>query len=189
MSTPATPDTLVTLMNRNSHPRLTEPGPDAEQLELILRSAMRAPDHGRLRPWRFVVIAGDRREDLGLCFQESLYLRGVTDEAQLAKALAAPMRAPMIIAGLLHAAAHEKISRDEQGHAVAAALHAAQLAADAQGFGCVWRTGGYATDPHVIEALGGAVNDQVIGFLYVGTREGPSKVLPDESIESLVSYF
>ena len=48
---------------------------------------------------------------------------------------------------------------------------------------------GYATDPHVIEALGGAVNDQVIGFLYVGTREGPSKVLPDESIESLVSYF
>ena len=99
------------------------------------------------------------------------------------------MRAPMIIAGLLHAAEHEKISRDEQGHAVAAALHAAQLAADAQGFGCVWRTGGYATDPHVIEALGGEVNDQVIGFLYVGTREGPSKVLPDESIESLVSYF
>ena len=189
MSNLAIPDTLATLLNRNSHPRLTEPGPDSEQLSWILRSAMRAPDHGRLRPWRFVVITGDRREALGHCFQESLRLRGVTDEAQLAKALAAPMRAPVVIAGMLHAVAHEKISRDEQGHAVAAALHGAQLAADALGFGCVWRTGGYATDPHVVEALGGAAADQVIGFLYVGTREGPSKVLPEEPIESLVSYF
>ena len=188
MSTPATPDTLVTLISRNSHPRLTEPGPDAEQLELILRSAMRAPDHGRLPMALCRDCRRPARSPRSLLSRE-LVPAGVTDEAQLAKALAAPMRAPMIIAGLLHAAEHEKISRDEQGHAVAAALHAAQLAADAQGFGCVWRTGGYATDPHVIEALGGAVNDQVIGFLYVGTREGPSKVLPDESIESLVSYF
>ena len=189
MSIPQIPETLDTLLNRNSHPRLTEPGPDKEQLNLILRSAMRAPDHGRLRPWRFVVISGDRREALGRCFNESLKLRGVSDEGQLAKALSAPLRAPVVIAGLLHAVVHEKISRDEQGHAVAAALHGAQLAADALGFGCVWRTGGYATDPHVVEALGGATDDQVIGFLYVGTREGPSKVLPEESVESLVHYF
>ena len=183
------PDTLDTLLNRNSHPRMTDPGPNAEQLSVILRVASRAPDHGRLRPWRFVVITGDRREALGRCFQESLQLRGVTDDASLAKALTAPMRAPVVIAGLLHAVAHEKISRDEQGHAVAASLYAAQLAADALGFGCVWRTGGYATDPHVVTALGGAVDDQVIGFLYLGTREGPSKILPEESLESLVSYF
>ena len=114
MSTPQISETLDTLLNRNSHPRLTEPGPDSEQLNLILRSAMRAPDHGRLRPWRFVVISGDRREALGRCFHESLQLRGVSDEAQLAKALSAPLRAPVVIAGLLHAVAHEKISRDEQ---------------------------------------------------------------------------
>ena len=68
-------------------------------------------------------------------------------------------------------------------------LCAAQLAADALGFGCVWRTGGYATDPHVVEALGGDPGDQVIGFLYIGTRDGPSKLIPEESLESLVSYF
>ena len=45
------------------------------------------------------------------------------------------------------------------------------------------------TDPHVVETLGGASDDQVIGFLYVGTREGPSKKLPEDPIESLVSYF
>jgi len=180
---------LDTLLNRNSHPRLTEPGPDADQLQTILQAALRAPDHGRLRPWRFVVIAGDRRAVLGECFQHSLKLKGVTDDAQLKKALNAPLRAPLVLAGLLRAVDHKKISRDEQGHAVAAALHAAQLAADALGFGCVWRTGGYATDPQVVEALGADPADQVIGFLYVGTRDGPSKLLSDEPLESFVSYF
>ena len=117
------------------------------------------------------MISGDRRAALGECFHQSLKLKGVTDEAQLTKALNAPLRAPLVLAGLLHAVDHEKIPRDEQGHAVAASLHAAQLAADALGFGCVWRTGGYATDPHVVEALGGNPGDQVIGFLYIGTRD------------------
>ena len=180
---------IETLLNRNSHPRLVAPGPDEAELETILRAAMRAPDHGRLRPWRFVVIAGDRRELLGQCFRDSLVIRGISDEAQLTKALNAPFRAPLVLAGLLHPVAHEKISRDEQGHAVAAALHAAQLAADALGYGCVWRTGGYATDPNVVEALGGDVGDEVIGFLYLGTREGPSKLLPEVPLESFVRYF
>ena len=181
--------TLDTLLHRNSHPRLIDPGPDADQLQTILQAALRAPDHGRLRPWRFVVVTGDRRAVLGECFQHSLVLKGITDEAQLTKAANAPLRAPLALAGRVHAVAHEKIPRDEQAHAVAASLHAAQLAADALGFGCVWRTGGYATDPHVVEALGGDPGDQVIGFLYIGTRDGPSKLIPEESLESLVSYF
>ena len=53
----------------------------------------------------------------------------------------------------------------------------------------MWRTGGYATDPWVIESLGGAVDDQVIGFLYLGTREGPQKVLTVEPLDTFVSYF
>ena len=66
---------LDTLLNRNSHPRLTEPGPDADQLQTILQAAVRAPDHGRLRPWRYVVISGDRRAALGECFHQSLKLK------------------------------------------------------------------------------------------------------------------
>ena len=108
MSTPATPDTLVTLINRNSSPALNGARPRCPAIgaDFALRYASTRPRP--LAPRRFVVIAGDRREALGGCFQESLYLRGVTDEAQLAKALAAPMRAPMIIAGLLHAAGTKK---------------------------------------------------------------------------------
>jgi nitroreductase len=101
--------TLDTLLHRNSHPRLTDPGPDADQLQTILQAALRAPDHGRLRPWRFVVITGDRRAVLGECFQRSLVLKGITDAAQLTKAENAPLRAPLVLAGLLHAVAHEKV--------------------------------------------------------------------------------
>ncbi|MDG2461014.1 MAG: nitroreductase family protein [Luminiphilus sp.] len=182
-------DVIDTLLNRNSHARLTEPGPDEEALSLILRAAARAPDHGRLRPWRFVVVLGERRAVLGQCFAQCLTINGISDPARLEKAANAPLRAPLIIAGLVHAVPHDKISREEQGHAVAAALHGAQLAAESLGFGCIWRTGGYATDPLVIEALGGAPGDQVVGFLYLGTREGPSKLLPDEPLEAVTHYF
>jgi len=99
------------------------------------------------------------------------------------------IRAPVIIVGLLHTVAHPKIAREEQAHAVAAALSAAQLAAESLGIGSMWRTGAYATDPLVIESLGGAADDQVIGFLYLGTREGPQKVLTVEPLDTFVSYF
>ncbi len=180
---------IDTLLNRNSHARLVDPGPDAGELNTILQAASRAPDHGRLRPWRFVVVAGDRRQALGEVFMKSLRLRGIDDPAKLEKATNAPLRAPLIIVGLLHAVAHPKIAREEQAHAVAAALAAAQLAAESLGIGSMWRTGGYATDPTVIKSLGGAVDDQVIGFLYLGTREGPRKMVPIEPLETFVSHF
>ena len=84
---------IETLLERNSHARLVEPGPEPEALNTILRAALRAPDHGRLRPWRYVVIQGERREALGQCFVQSLAMRGITDPAQLKKAASAPLRA------------------------------------------------------------------------------------------------
>ena len=89
---------LELLTDRVSHSALGLPGPTPDQITDIVRAGMRAPDHGLLRPWHFVVIEGDRREQLGTVLQNSLRLRGVTDESQLAKALKAPQRAPTIIA-------------------------------------------------------------------------------------------
>ena len=87
---------IDTLLNRNSHARLVDPGPDAAELNTILQAALRAPDHGRLRPWRFVVVAGDRRQALGDVFVRSLRLKGVDDPAKLEKAANAPLRAPLV---------------------------------------------------------------------------------------------
>lgn len=181
---------LTALHGRNSHGRLQEPGPDAEALDNMLRAALRAPDHGHLRPWRFVVIEGERRAALGEIFEQSLLLaQPHATDAERNKARQAPLRAPVIVAGLLHQVEHSKIPRVEQVASVAAALHGLQLAAEAQGFGAMWRTGGYARDPHVIAALGGRPSDEVIGFVYLGTRTGPSKPLPDVAVEDFVRHF
>lgn len=177
------------LLKRNSHARLVDPGPSSAQWQTILQAALRAPDHGHLRPWRFLIVEGDRRAALGEVFLQAAALNGVQDEALLAKAEKAPLRAPAILAGLLNHQSHAKISREEQGRAVAAALYGAQLAAESMGFGVIWRTGGYATDPQVVTALGGAPGDEVVGFLYIGTREGPSKVLPETPVETFSQHF
>jgi len=182
-------DVLQALTERVSHGSLQAPGPSADEIELMTRAALRAPDHALLRPWRFVVIEGGRRGDLGVVFHESLRLRGVTDEAQLAKALKALLRAPLIIAIMLDYKAHPKVDRNEQVGSAAAATYAMSLAANALGYGAMWRTGQYATDPHIVEALGGSAQDEVIGFLYVGTRKGPSKNLPELDPEDFLTHF
>ena len=58
-------DVMQFLQGRNSSPRLMEPAPSAREMEDIFRAAVRAPDHAWLRPWRFITIAGQRREDFG----------------------------------------------------------------------------------------------------------------------------
>lgn len=181
---------LEALHTRNSHPRLTAPGPDKNALEQILKAGLRAPDHGRLRPWHFLVIEGERREALGDIFAHALQLaNAAATEADLKKARNAPLRAPLIIAGMLKPEAHPKIPRVEQAAAVASALYGMLLAAEALGFAGIWRTGSFARDPHVIASLGGGGGDEVMGFLYLGTPEGAYKPLAAEDIADFVSYF
>ena len=182
-------DVLTTLTERVSHGSLEAPGPTADEIELITRAALRAPDHALLRPWRFIAVEGDRREALGVVLHESLRLRGVTDEAQLAKALKAPLRAPLIVAIMLDYKVHPKVDRTEQVGSSAAATYAMSLAANSLGYGTMWRTGQYATDPHVVETLGGSPQDEVIGFLYVGTQKGPSKNLPELDPSDFLTHF
>lgn len=181
---------IEVLHKRNSQARLTEPGPEGAALEQILRAGLRAPDHGRLRPWHFVVVTGGRREHLGAIFEQALLLRCPdADPSERHRALAAPMRAPVIIAGLLKHKPNDNVPRVEQVGAVASALHGMLLATQALGFGGVWRTGAYARDPLVINALGGEPGDEVIGFLYLGTPSGPAKPIPDADLAKHVSYF
>jgi nitroreductase len=181
---------LHTLQNRNSHPRLTAPAPSSDELEQILLAGLRAPDHGRLRPWEFVAVSGDRRQTLGEIFERSLLMtKPEATAAEREKARNAPLRAPLVIAGLLKPKVHPKVPRVEQVASVACALHGMLLATESLGYGGVWRTGNYARDPSVIAALGGDPGDEVIGFLYIGTREGESKPLPEETVSSYFRHY
>jgi nitroreductase len=168
-------DALDLLLNRVSVTRLADPAPNAAQLDLIFRAALRAPDHGQLRPWRFLTVQGDARERLGEVFVEALGLR----QPDAAEVL-------VVIARVLP---HPKIPDSEQVLAAACAAHGVLLAAHAQGLGAVWRTGEFAYDRHVAQQLGLAENEQVLGFIYLGTPEGNLRTPPELDPRSFVNQW
>ena len=89
---------LQLLLERSSNPRLTTPAPTPEQQELLFKAALRAPDHGQIRPWRFLVIEGQGLTELGELYAKALLEDNPdTSSAQLTRARNMPMRAPIII--------------------------------------------------------------------------------------------
>jgi nitroreductase len=176
-------DAITALHARRSHPVLTDPAPGADDLRVILSAAAAAPDHGRHRPWRFVIIAGPGREAFGDvlagAYRRSCAERGQEpDPATGERERAKPMRAPAIIAVACAAGADEKVPRQERLAATAAAVQNLLVAATALGYGAMWRTGAPARDQHVKTALGFAGDDDIIGFVYLGTIPADQKPSP-----------
>ena len=183
-------ETLQHLHTRNSAPRLIEPGPDTVALQHMFTAALRAPDHAWLQPWRFLVVAGEEREQLGQVFLRALLTSSPdADEAARLKAGNAPLRAPLIIVVICRLSDHPKVPHQEQILSAGCAAQALLLAAEAQDFAGIWRTGSYAEDPVVAAALGLAEAEQIIGFLYFGSRDGRRKPLPERKVDNYVSYW
>jgi nitroreductase len=158
---------------------LREPAPGDAALERILTAGACAPDHGKLRPWRFIVIRGQARERLGEVFAAALRKRQPdAPEAALEQERTRPLRAPLLIGVAAAIAQHPKIPEIEQILSTAAAAQNMLLAAHAQGFGAKWLTGANAYDEHVKGALGLAPDDRLIGFLYLGTVDGSPPAIP-----------
>ncbi|HSC85466.1 MAG TPA: nitroreductase [Pseudomonas sp.] len=170
---------LDLLLNRVSVGRLLEPAPDAAQRELLFRAALRAPDHGQLRPWRFLTVEGAARARLGELFATALAAGNpeVKPEA-LDKARAMPLRAPLLVVVIARISAHPKVPEQEQLLAVGCAAQGILLAAHAQGFGAMWRTGELCYDARVRDGLGLEANERIVGFVYLGSVEGERRVPP-----------
>ena len=161
------------LLTRRSARTLTEPAPDDAALDLILRSATRAPDHGRLRPWRFVVIRGSARTRFGELLARHLQRAQPQASAEaLERERLKALRAPLVVAIAARCNSAVKIPVIEQMLSAGAAAHAMMLAAAALGFDAMWKTGGAAYDSAVITELGLTSADAVVGFLYFGTGTG-----------------
>ncbi|CBJ81570.1 putative NADH oxidase/flavin reductase [Xenorhabdus bovienii str. Jollieti] len=180
---------LELLLNRRSASRLTTPAPEGNELEYILAAGMRAPDHGALRPWHFVVMQGEGIDKFSKLLEKSAIENALGQEVE-EKARNAPYRAPMVITVIAKVVENTKIPAWEQVVAAGCAVHAMQMAAVAQGFGGIWRSGSWTEDPVVKAGLGCGENDKIVGFLYLGTPvlKAPEKVaLPD--LTNFVSYF
>ena len=177
-------DRLQFLQERNSAPRLTEPGPSADELNEMLACALRSPDHAWLHPWRFLSVTGDRRQAMGDCLERSLLRRNPdADDAAREKARRAPLRAPLVMVVLAKLQDHPKVPHWEQRGSAGCAAFSLLLAAEALGYAGVWRTGDYPADPELVADLGSDAGEEIVGFIYIGSRDGGSKALPPLSVE------
>jgi nitroreductase len=172
-------DAMALLLSRESALKLEAPGPSTAELRTMFEAAVRAPDHGRLRPWQFVVIGTDQRARFGRVMADSLLRRDPSaSEAILEKERAKAFRAPVIVVVAAKLRRGHKIPEIEQIASASAAAQIIVLAAPALGYGAVWKTGAPAYDPEVRLALGLAADDEIIGFIYIGTNIGGSSAFP-----------
>lgn len=167
-------DVLTAIKSRASAVRLTEPGPTPAQLDTILAACIQAPDHGRLAPWRFVVLSGPDRAILGKAMADAQ--RRKTPDApadEIERTGLKAMRAPTIVVVAARLTPSPKIPDVEQVVAVGAGVQNMFLAAQALGLGAMWKTGAVAYDSQVKIALGLEASDQIVAFLYLGTTASP----------------
>jgi nitroreductase len=167
-------DALDALTQRVSGSGLIEPAPDELELHSILSAAMRAPDHGRLRPWRFIVLRGAARNRLGALMGEAYRVRHPdATRAQVEKEAQKPLRAPLVVVVAAKVNAQSNIPAIEQVLSAGAAAENVMVAAFALGYGCAWKTGDAAYDPAIKAAFDLAPTDAIVGFLYLGTNSNP----------------
>lgn len=182
-------DLFETIDGRRSASRLGEPAPSSAQLERILLAAVSAPDHGRLSPWRFHVMQGERMALLASAFEAALrrkYPDATPDMVAAARGKA--LRAPVLVVVAARPSVGHKVPENEQVMAVAAAVQNLLLAATALGFGSMWKTGGPAYDKDVKLALGLAATDHIVGFVYLGTTTTVGKPRTP-TLEGLVQHL
>jgi nitroreductase len=168
-------DAIEALITRSSAKTYGELPPTQEHLAVILQAAVRAPDHGRLRPWRFMLIEGDQRRKFGELLAASALRRAPgLAESDLQRERGKALRAPLIIVVACRAVPGTKVPVIEQILAAGAAAQNILLALHNFGYAAAWKTGEAAYDAEVKKALGFAVDDHIVGFIYTGGGAGAS---------------
>lgn len=178
------------ILNRRSCPKLQAPAPNHDELTEVLRCAMSAPDHARLKPWRFVVLTGRALERFG---DEILAIKreelSELSSQQADKYRSMPLRAPMIVVAIAEVKEHPKVPPIEQVMAVSCAVQNMQLALTSLGYGCMWRTGDLAFNSRVAAFFGLDAKDQLVGFLYVGTPGGYGKPPDVQQVSDTTEFW
>jgi nitroreductase len=165
-------DIFTAIYSRHTQGKVKPDALPRETIEKLLAAGVQAPNHYKIRPWRFVVMTGKGREVLGESMAASLKTRfpELAPEA-LEKERGKPMRAPLLIAVAVDLPSEPKFNEIENIAAAAAACQNILLAANALGLASIWRTGDAARDPQIKKSLGFSPEQHLIGFLYIGFPE------------------
>lgn len=168
-------DALHAIRARRSISRLAEPAPSGDDLRTILEAGTCAPDHGELRPWRFILLQGEAKDAFGevlrqayveRCAQAGVDPHPKAEEKELTKL----GRAPLVVAvAAVRKTENPTIPWIEMKLSAGCVVENMMLAATALGYGSMWRTGPAAYDRRVMDALGLGPDDELVGFCYLGT--------------------
>ncbi len=182
----ASPDTLALMAGRRSTSAQTlqAPGPSGAQLDDLLRLAARVPDHGKMTPWRFIVMEGEAKAALA---QRLKTLAETQPSPVKATAALGKMSAPPVAVVVVSSPRAGGQPVWEQQMSAGAVCMSLLLAAQAMGFGANWITDWYSYDASARAMLGVREGEQVAGVVYLGAPgEDPlERVRPD--LQALVS--
>ena len=186
------PDALQLLTTRRSVKpmELVGPAPCGSEIDTLLTIASRVPDHGKLSPWRFIVIEGDARLTAGKAIAAAFSAdRPDATAEQLAFERNRLARAPLVIAVVSRAAPHAKIPEWEQLMSAGAATMSLVQAAHAMGFAASWLTEWYAYDRRVLDALGLAAQERIAGFVHIGRPARPPEDRERPKLADIVTRY
>ena len=184
------PEVLEFLLTRRSRPAKTLPGPGPAHAtrETLLQAAARSPDHGKLEPWRFLVLQGAALTRLAEATRERGRARG-KDPDKLEKDVSGFVRSPAVIAVVASPKPSEKIPEVEQTLSAGAVCLALLNAALASGWGANWLSSWMAYDPEFLTGqLGLDAGEFVAGFIHIGTETSVPPDRPRPALEQVVTW-
>src|SRR5476649_1774645 len=184
------PKALDLLLSRRSGSAkaMTEPGPSKKQLADILKAGARAPDHGKLFPWRFIVFEGKGRQRAGDILAEVMEAEGERSK-QVEEERGRFARAPLVIGVISSAREAHKIPVWEQELSAGAVCQNILVAATALGFVGQWVSEWYAYHPVVKDRLGLKAGERIAGFIYLGTATQELEERPRPDMNRIVTVF
>ena len=182
------PDTLALLARRRSAsaPLLTAPAPSDAELADLLRLAARAPDHGKLFPWRFIVLQGQAKTDYAAAIEPLAANQPAPDKAA---AVLAKLRNPPLTVAVISRVVECNIPAWEQELSAGAVCQNLLIAADAMGYAANWITDWYSFDEKARALLGLEPHERVAGFIHLGTLTEPPQERVRPEMDKLVSRF
>ena len=182
--------TMAFLLARRSRPykTLASPAPDKDALMPLLTAAVRVPDHGKLEPWRFIVLSGAALERLAILTAKRGPILGI-DPDKIDKAAATFANAPLIVAVVASPKPSDKVPEVEQGHSAAAVCLSLLNAALASGWGANWLSGWPSHERiFLTEGLNLAAHESIAGFIHIGTETSKPPERPRPNVDAITEW-
>ncbi len=183
-------DAIENILNRRSSKKLALPYPDKNEMKLIYKAALRAPDHAWLRPSSFIEITGKGLDKISKIFSDYAVdnIENINEE-KIKRYQSLPYRAPMIIVLITTIKKHPKVPDIEQLLSTAAAAQNILLTLNALNYGGIWRTGTFALNNKIGKYFNLSKNQEILGYLYIGTPNEESRKVPDIDINQFITRW